>query len=531
MSALNEAPPSHQAFEARASEPIVLAQVHTHRSKTHGLFDEVSLVMARKYEQEPRSVEPSSRLVACALPAAGLLVLGSVLVFAILRAYSVEEAENPVCAVVAGVVAHHMEGIVFTYILSDSLAFSHRLGMDAQFSGLLLGVHKMGTAAGSLAMWSAMQANDSFWRSGRLIFQCAVLTQFAGALAFAVAASEIGLVSHASLLTLLLVSRFVAGFGGGILIFLTLTLIGRVVAPEARRAWNVRFFLAGVSGLGTGPLLAAVVRKVQTALGLPAEHLIRSSLAVLPFLPMVQVPSVVYYPNLEGTADLSVRSDSFKMSSLITQSSLVIICVIMQVLRNLTISSLEAGTTMMLETDYKWDSVDTGLTIAAVVGSVLFGNFAYKALADNMSPYAQQHAMNLLMLLGALMICFCRGPWLLLIGVTIAFTASALSGGLIMATLQQHVLPQGYVFDLNKSMLLAVVGADLMGRGGGPILARSVVMWGGKSLFATVQIVLGVGILLLHEVAHRLSAAVEDSGEEQGSEDSSDDPKGSSTET
>mmetsp|Transcript_2182 Transcript_2182/g.7538 ORF Transcript_2182/g.7538 Transcript_2182/m.7538 type:complete len:117 (-) Transcript_2182:147-497(-) len=79
--------------------------------------------------------------------------------------------------------------------------------------------------------------------------------------------------------------------------------------------------------------------------------------------------------------------------------------------------------------------------------------------------------------------------------------------------LQRYVLPAGSMLDLNKAMLLAVVGADLLGRGGGPVLARGIVVHRGRGFFAAVQIAMAVIIALLHELASRLAARCDAGGE------------------
>mmetsp|Transcript_35 Transcript_35/g.123 ORF Transcript_35/g.123 Transcript_35/m.123 type:complete len:546 (+) Transcript_35:117-1754(+) len=476
----------------------------------HDVAPSASTVILLQVTSRRTSTEGSSMLAL--LPACVVVAIGAAVVFAVLRPY-LKGKESAKIALAAGLVAHHMEGILFTYILTDALTLSKAFDEDAHFSGLLLGVHKMGTASGSFVLWCAMQHNSETWRAGRPIFRSAATLQLIGVTAFTMFSCGMFALPHSTALHFMLLARFITGLGGGMMIFLTLTLFGHMLPTEDRSAWNVTFFLAGVSGLGVGPLLAACVRQANMFLGIPAQHMLSSVLLALPLLPLMQIPSLVFYPSLADVVDESVPLSVSSTQDARLQGVVVLLCVAMQVFRNLSISSLEAGVSLILERELLWSPVAGGIAISAVVSSVITANWLYRALARQMSSYAVQHIMNAFMFLGACVIYCFAPPAILLLGTAVCFAASALSGGLIMATLQRYVLPAGSMLDLNKAMLLAVVGADLLGRGGGPVLARGIVVHRGRGFFAAVQIAMAVIIALLHELASRLAARCDAGGE------------------
>jgi len=443
--------------------------------------------------------------------------VGSALVAVSLRPYA-QEARVPGCALAAGVIGHHVEGLLYTYILSDSLVLCERVGQGAEFSGLLLGAHKMGTAAGSLALWCALRYRPECWRAGKLFFRFAVCLQVIGSALFSAVAHGATALHNDFSVPLLIFGRLVTGLGGGAIVFLTLMIIGKGLPIDQRPGWSVTFFLVGVSALGVGPLCAAVAVEFVTSLGCDPQEALSTILVVLPIFPLIQAQCWATYPDLQDATDFSQQTAQTNAHSIQTgvlaQSLVMACCVAMQALRNLTISSLEAGVTMLLESSYSWSSAATGFAVAVVISTVILANCAYSRIAGRISPYVLQHIMSCGILLGSLVI-FLRHPIMLLVGTAVGIQASALSGGLIMAMLQKYALPEGLLFDLSKAMLMATVGCDFVGRGCGPAIARQLAAWGGQSCLASFQLCVSVGLFGLHEWSSRLASESNEDDEMQ----------------
>jgi len=397
--------------------------------------------------------------------------------------------------------------VLFTLIMVDALDLSVGIGQDAAFSGFLIGAHKFGTGLGSLLLWLLLLYSPELWRRGRVAVAAGVLLQLAGAIAFGL----LGLSSRGE---------------------------SAVVPKSERVPENMNFFLAACLGLALGPLFASLAKLAVGALpcGQPGS-LLDAVLVVNMVLPFVQLSCLLAYPSLNGAEDQHSqgREDSESLAVPIAPTWRVVVifsCVLIQIIRNFSVSSLEAALTLLLEAQYQWSPTWVGPAVALVLSSCLWLKLAYDACRGWASTTTWLRIMIGIALVGALLLLPLpssrpggwAGGWQellplgsgarpelrLLLGSSLLFPALALSSGLIMGTLQEHVFQGDSFLNLNTATLLTLVGADLLGRGLGPPAARGAVEAGGQGLFALHQIGAGVLALLVHELlvlAARPSAA------------------------
>jgi len=399
----------------------------------------------------------------------------------------------------AGIVGNIVEGVLFTYILVDSLELSRNFGHSVDFSGVLLGVHKMGTAAGAFCLWCTMQWNPRCWQKGRALTAGAVCIQVGAGLLFACFAHTRtdAALGNERVVQILLLARFASGLAGGVLIFLTLTLFSKLSPQRSLPAWNVKFFLFGISALGVGPLAAACARKLANMMGTPSMDTLSVVLWGLPVIPLIQVVCLAHYPDLDEVDDFSqqAKQQQQQQGNSLMQRLAVVCLLLMMLVRNLSVSMLEAGVSLILQEAYSWSSASSGMAMAVVISSVMVANPLYVMFAEHRPPPQVQRFVTVGLLMGSLGILSWQRPDALLGSATLCFVTSALSGGLIIAMLQQIAPPDGACLNLSTSMLIAVVGCDFLGRGCGPIIARMTVHRGGQLGLAVVQV--GISILLL----------------------------------
>lgn len=499
--------------EPNGHEVRSLLTIRTESAQPHLPIERLHGTVAPQHAEDTHTRDlPWSSLsrmgIAVVFPFLGfVIVLAGAIHFA-LRAKS-GDSHFVYSALFASLVSHHVEGILFTWVLSDSFAIAHAVGRGAVFSGLLIGLHKFGTAFGSAVMWCGLQCKPDLWRSGRSLFRLAFVMQLVGNTTFALVGFWLSAFDHSTASVMLVGARFVTGFGGGLAIFLALTLFARILPAEERSPWNVAFFVFGVSGLGVGPLgAAATLRMGQSAQVLAGPPYFESILPALCLIPLVQVPCLVCYSDLDQTKDHSTEPSGEAAAMVYRKSFVVACCVVLQAIRNLTISTIESGITLVLEDQYRWNTIKTGLTIAVSICCVFPANGLYNLTAGYCTQVQMQRALLLIMLFGSVVMIYCHGPLLLLIGGTTTLASAAISAGLIISMLQKHVLSKAHFFDLNRSMLLIVVGCDLLGRGCGPIAARAVVEYGGKSSFAVLQLAAVIAGFFVFEAANMASPLV-----------------------
>lgn len=294
------------------------------------------------------------------------------------------------------------------------------------------------------------------------------------------------------------------GLGGGLQISLAWTQAANLLSGADRGVQNMRVFLGGCLGLGAGPLIMSASWCITDALECARGFGFMVLFPMSAVLPLIQLAFLLPFkiPSLQsleakGSPVLSPRSSALTIGETCRRVAVVLICLSMQMLRNLTLASLEAGASAIFQVQYGWSHGMIGVGTAAIVFAALPAQIIFERFRSAMSPHSWTIAM-LWTSLAASFVMLCPSSIVFLGASMVLFPMMALSSGLIMARMQENVLPEGYFLDLNTATLLGLVAADFMGRGGGPVLARWSTSRLGQEGFVMVEAVACAVAILLY---------------------------------
>lgn len=413
-------------------------------------------------------------------------------------------------ALACGVFANFQDNMIFTSALIGSREFFEELGLSSTDSGVMLGGHKVGVSCAFLTFMALLKFYPEIWQHSRPVMQVGVAFQLVGGLAFCMLGyhgAEWG-ASKEIMMRLLCASRFMTGYGGGCQVALAFFQTANCLTGFSRSVHNMRMFMSGCLGLGAGPLLSSALTEVGRTV--PAWH------ALSPIQVMMQVPIVmasvqalllcrIQLPALDsGYTDISKPITENASLTTFARVASIFVCLGMQVLRGLSLASLEAGIPDALESCYYWSASAAGIATAAVVVSVIPVQLLFEKFKGRLSSAS----WTTLMLSSSVAVCcgmLLELDFAFLSSATVVFPLMALSSGLIMGMVQDLAFPDG-VLSLSVCTLLMVCTADLLGRGQGPALARWSVEQGGQKGLAIVQLCSCVGSVLLYAVIIGTSA-------------------------
>eukprot|EP00930_Biecheleria_cincta_P091904 TRINITY_DN815_c0_g1_i1.p1 TRINITY_DN815_c0_g1~~TRINITY_DN815_c0_g1_i1.p1 ORF type:complete len:572 (+),score=79.64 TRINITY_DN815_c0_g1_i1:190-1905(+) len=439
-------------------------------------------------------------------------------------------SRNDVRALLAiGCYVLFQENLIFSSILIDSLTFARNLHAEAWFSGFLISVHKMGTSTGQLSFLVTLRMFPELWRKSLTVLGTGASLQIIGGLVFCMAGilslafTSLSL-SRSLCMNLALCGRFLAGVGGGIQVALAWNQASHLLTGEQRALQNSRIVLAAALGLGAGPLLITAARSTGSLhdmgsaqlLAGSCEHVSMFPLAVA--LPLMQLAAIVQAPSVAKTACAATRATTAAVKNAPRQIAVVLLCLFMLVLRNLSVSALEAGMAMVMQTEYSASETIVGVATSFIVFSVLPGQAFYEAFRNSTTTKFWARSFLRIALLGSVML-FYEDPRMLLVACFIIFPAMTLSSGHIVGFGQDHALPNGYLLDLNTVTIVGNVLGDLVGRGGGPVFSRWGIALGGQDAFAIEQLGMVACSILLYEVALFLSPIEKADTEEEEEEE------------
>lgn len=522
---LHTAMDKHQVHEA-----------HDQSFQEHGHAKLAPLAPARK-QHEHKKLPPLSVAEEChALPlkhdainSTVILVIGAALLWWFFLPLS--DSRNDVQALLAiGCWVLFQENLIFSSVLIDSLTFSRNLHADAWFSGFLISVHKMGTSTGQLSFLLVLRRFPDLWRKSLAVLGTGASMQIMGALLFCLAGllslayNSLSL-SRSLCMNLALCGRFLAGVGGGIQVALAWNQASHLLTGEQRALQNSRIVLAAALGLGAGPLLITAARtstlhdmgSAQLLAG-SCEHVSMFPLAVA--LPMMQLAAIVQAPSIPDTAYAATRATTAAVTHAPRQIVVVLLCLLMLMLRNLSVSALEAGMAMVLQTEYSESETIVGVATSFIVLSVLPGQACYEAFRKYTTSNFWVRSFLRTALLGSVAL-FYQDVRMLLAACFIIFPTMTLSSGQIVGLGQDHALPNGYLLDLNTVTIVGNVLGDLVGRGGGPVFSRWGIELGGQDAFAFEQLGMVAFSIVLYEVALFVSPIKKADIEEEKHEDKS----------
>lgn len=312
------------------------------------------------------------------------LVVGCLLVVVYFRRHG-SPSSNTQDALAMSTFVVFMENLIFSLLFVDSMAIvSSNSGYEAfpkqadvgAESGMIIGVQKMGTAVGTLLIFLLFLTRPHLWRTKAYTFYAFGLSvQILAALTF----STTGMMHvfqglHGNFLNKALeTSRFVQGLGGGIQVAFGLQQSAHLVSGKHRALQNTRFYLGACLGMGAGPLLISAAGFVVKAVPCGDAANFETTIGLIAVLPLVQLPILCrggFLASLDfedaGSLTLQHRRDFGQGAAhdasrwLLGQSLTVIICLVLQILRSLSMAAIEAAVSHLLQDAYGWPRGLTG---------------------------------------------------------------------------------------------------------------------------------------------------------------------------
>jgi len=444
-----------------------------------------------------------------------------------------------------------IQHLTFTLIIPSSYHTALAVGLDAVYSGILIGMYQMGVMLASVVLWFALLRVPDLWRRGRILTLAATGCNVVGAVSYCMlvyaleareeAKDRLPATSLDRIAMCLLASRIMDGFGTGIVAQLSAVSIVHLFPSGDRPSWMASTQFAGMLGIGLGPLMHSIGCMLDTS-NLASAHMGACGIVYVGIALASSSVAAVHFPVLPDSLEdhdpapdeatknqattrgaegeepagaggtLLQRADGREMQSeLSSHAKVVLLCggLVMNVVRGFVISGLEAATALLLEERYSWNSRRIGIGIGACFLVCIPVKALHGGLKNSLTLIQWIRAMSIMAIVGSFMLFTPASRFLgikdgglaIMLGDAVLFPTlflgDALNSGLMM--MAPHLFPQGSRLDANHFMLYRIISVAALGRNLGPPLARFQVAAGGQDSYAAQQLALAVIYLILFE--------------------------------
>jgi len=403
-------------------------------------------------------------------------------------------------------------GLLFTGTLSVVIPDSYELALDvgqgSVFSGLLIGAP---TAFAVFSMLAARRLMDP-WSQRFVRNFCFGGVVFASllALAFALGANPPSdwHLGNRPRMVIIMASRLAMG--------LLVSAVGpmlRIMAQKVTpaREWmmlNVHRVTFVPVGIGSGPLLATVIKHVMGASGireraawpLLAMSLMWAALALSFYLVMpTSIDDLVGVnekvdpsPVLEdtptrvpGIAPTDITTEAFVG----LRKDVWTLALIYGMERALVVAALEASTSLILQLEFGCNTFDIGLMIGTsfLLGAPVTVFMTIVRRRGFLSDTAALAGCATMCLAATVLFLLGQNMWFFLIADTIIFPSGYLANGIVDGFSTQYAMEDTF-FNQRNAAVLGKILQDTAGRFIGPPVARFIAHLGGRRLYAQVQI-------------------------------------------
>jgi len=362
-------------------------------------------------------------------------------------------------------------------VLLDSGHIAQALDGNMAFSGWIIGMYKMGGAAGIGLFWVGLSICPELWRQGRSTLLVTSMLQFVGAggvllVGRGAASQQMDVIN---LQAFILMARFVQGFGGGIQQLLIQNQVGHLAPASDRHERQLSIYVAYSLGLGCAPLCASLFGTAGTLVQCQFGKNVVGYEAVM-FLsvvfPLASSYCLAFYPDLSDAHDLmTLENSAIEGSQFTLRSIVVILCVVAIVGRVFALAVWEVALTFLLEIEYGLFSFHNALVISAMCFSTLIVRFFIDKFKHLGTVAMWIRILCFTSILGIVIARF-QNMWMLIAASFLLYPMLYMTGGFFMGTLQNSCLPDGHFLDLKTTSLIASWGSELVGRGLAPATSR-----------------------------------------------------------
>lgn len=487
-----------------------------------------------------------------------MLVATALMVIGIVRfaRYCTVQRETAEVACVIQLGAICILNLSYTLVIPSSYLIALVVGREEAYSGMLIGVQQLGVCGGGATMWFLLRQWPQLWRSGWELMRFATTCSLVGSVTFCVLICSSAHIADdpkkpplSWIAVPLLIVRALDGFGTGIIVQLGQVSIIHLFPSKERPGWMATNQFAGMFGIGLGPMVSTAVSMVSVAIPggpdakvyetwwsrfrvadpiYPSWNLVATGLAYVGISLGTYLAVGFFFPRsmadvvdtqsprrndqpFDTTAADAMLPDHVEVPRWFSRVVLVWAALIMSSLRGFVVSSLEAGTAFLLQTDYGWEINPIGIAIGACFLFCIPVLLVYYLVQQHLSITAWVRLMALLAIGGS---SFLYSPvchalnlhggcaYVLLFADAILFSTillgDALTAGIMM--MSQHLLPEGSWLDINHVVLFRGILVVGIGRNLGPPLSRMAVEAGGQDAYAAQQMMTTVLYLFIFEL-------------------------------
>eukprot|EP00927_Polykrikos_kofoidii_P013395 TRINITY_DN15837_c0_g1_i2.p1 TRINITY_DN15837_c0_g1~~TRINITY_DN15837_c0_g1_i2.p1 ORF type:complete len:623 (-),score=79.30 TRINITY_DN15837_c0_g1_i2:54-1922(-) len=405
-----------------------------------------------------------------------------------------------------------LDGVLLTIVIPDSLNIAMIVGRNAQFSGALISVVKLGSGIAVIPLWLLFRANNDVWLTHiRATLLLSTVLEIAAAVVFAGAVAFHDHIPHAD--HVILGARFAIGLGAGGKSLTLRKILAQTCVPSERPDQFTRLKFYTMLSVGLGPFFASTARYVfWGAVGGKEEEKADLALQVLPTsiatlcvcalaissiaaLPPSRDICIVHDDEAEDSVDEGQEMNKQPRHQALRQR-IIVWCILFSASRAFVIAGLEAATVMIFQGSFGWSLSRVGFVISLSFMACVPLHYVYLLVKEQLPVEAWIRFSNSTSFVGSLLLfpVFGAHLWIkpstvLVIADNLLFPTFMLASGLVEGIMTAVALPPGFLFSLDNVLLMGCIWVDSIGRFAGPPVARANISIAGQEGYAFQQMV------------------------------------------
>mmetsp|Transcript_112931 Transcript_112931/g.269105 ORF Transcript_112931/g.269105 Transcript_112931/m.269105 type:complete len:509 (-) Transcript_112931:227-1753(-) len=369
----------------------------------------------------------------------------------------------------------------------------------ASISGFFIGVYMTASAVGTTVCWMILNAFPDAWQTGGVkhFLLGGLSCQLLGALGFVKVALDGRDTGDNSWIYFLMAARVLQGFGHGMNDQVMKCCIVKLSPVADRPVHSLNKFVANTLGIGSGPILVALVFFFFQSPHNEQESAKGSQISIITASLQFWTTSAVLaaaaqlYPTMKVAATDSSKAAPARGH----QASVLVVSLVMDALRAFIVSGVESATCLLLQEKFAWGSDSIGFCIGVTFCLVVPVYMLHRQYHEAVRDLTLMKIYNTLGILATVLLGAATHPQMLLAADSIIFPTIYLAGALNMGILNSNVFPDGSILDVNNVMLINGLISNGMGRFGGPVFSRSLIADLGQKAYAVCQALAMVGVL------------------------------------
>ncbi|CAE7804560.1 srpr [Symbiodinium sp. CCMP2456] len=385
--------------------------------------------------------------------------------------------------------------ILCAYPLCLELGATHATSM----SGFFIGVYMTASAVGTAVCWKILGMFSDAWQTGGVkhFLLGGLSCQLLGALGFVKVALDGSDTDDNSWIYFLMAARVLQSFGHGMNDQVMKCCIVKLSPVADRPVHSLHKFVANTVGIGSGPILVAVVffffqsphEEQESAKGSQIS-IITASLQFWTTSAVLAATAQLYPTMKVATTDSSKAAPARGH-----QASVLVVSLVMDALRAFIVSGVESATCLLLQEKFAWGNDSIGFCIGVTFCLVVPVYMLHRQYHEAVRDLPLMKIYTTLGIVATVLLGTAMHPQTILAADSIIFPTTYLAGALNMGILNSNVFPDGSILDANNVMLINGLISNGVGRFGGPVFSRSLIADLGQKAYAACQALAMLSVL------------------------------------